>query len=173
MVIKDMKRSSWKRVVEKEYLSKKFKYDKYYGVISLTKINKVTSPLIINNEVLADVDYKWLQIALHNQNVWITAMFDDSNRLVQVYFDITHKNFFDDKTNPSFVDMYLDIIITSNNEVKILDEDELEEAFIKKEITEGQYNDAKQTCCSLYNYLKINKENVVNFIKEEYRRFLI
>ena len=111
MVIKDMKRSSWRRVVEKEYLSKEFKYDKYYGIISLTKINKVTSPLIINNEVLADVDYKWFQIALLNQNFWITAMFDVSDRLVQVYFDITHKNFFDDITNPSFVDMYLDIII--------------------------------------------------------------
>jgi predicted RNA-binding protein associated with RNAse of E/G family len=37
--------------------------------------------------VLADKDYYWLEIALENENYWLTAMFNPDGEFVQYYFD--------------------------------------------------------------------------------------
>ena len=45
---KDMKNTEWKRVLEKEYISREVTINDMEGVISLTLINKVTE----HNEII-------------------------------------------------------------------------------------------------------------------------
>ena len=33
-----------------------------------------------------DTDYAWVQIALEGLPFWLTAMYDDRGRLIQIYF---------------------------------------------------------------------------------------
>lgn len=110
MNIKDMKRSNWPRVLRKDYLARDFEINGQQGQMSLSVLRELTAPLTIHYEFgdvrIADTDYGWLQIALKDRFFWLTAMYDEQDRLVELYFDITAGNCFDDPDNPCFEDMY-------------------------------------------------------------------
>lgn len=162
---KDMQKTAWRRCLEKEYYSREFSYHNYEGIISLMILKKITEPLVIHYDfgdaLIADNNYKQIQIALKNQNFWLTAMFDDKDELVELYFDVTNGNYFEDLTNPYFYDLFLDVVVTKEKEIFIVDEDELEEALKDNTITEEEYHKAKCTASKLYAYLKDNKDEVI------------
>ena len=91
------------------------------GKESLLVIREVTGPLTVHDGgedvLIAERDYAWVQIALEELPFWLTAMYDDRGRLIQIYFDITAGNRFDDPDDPTFVDMYLDIVVNSRGEL--------------------------------------------------------
>lgn len=164
---KDMQRTGWQRVLQKEYISEVRTFsDKYKGVISLSYWKTVSEPFAIpcesNDVIIIDSNYKWLQIALENQFFWMTAMFNNDNELIEIYFDITSGNHFDDEKNPYFNDMFLDLVVTSGKSIQILDEDELENALKINIITKAEYDLAIHTADKLYKYLTQYQDNIIH-----------
>ena len=172
MSTKDMKRSNWPRLLEKEYVAKDFEVDGIQGKMSLHVLRKLTGPLTIHypfgDVLIADQDYRWVQIALKEQFFWITAMYDSRERLVNLYFDITGGNCFDDPDNPCFEDLYLDIVAAGDN-FAILDQDELDEALKTGEIDRQKYDHAQRVCGELYEYLAKRRNKVVDWCNHSYR----
>jgi len=168
--VRDMRRSDWHRILERKYTVRPCRFCDTDGVVSLIEMQKVESPVIVAHElgdvVIADVGYSWLQLALKGQYFWATAMFDANGQFVEIYFDITAGNSFVDLDNPTFMDMYLDVVLLHDGSIHILDRDELDEAYAQKEISKEEYLHAIAECEKLYNYLMINKEEIVSFCVE-------
>lgn len=171
MSIKDMKRSNWPRVLRKDYIAKDFEMDGRQGQMSLSILRELTAPLTIHYDfgdvLIADTDYRWLQIALKDEFFWLTAMYDNNGQLIELYFDITGGNRFDDPENPCFEDMYLDIAVTGDA-MEILDQDELDEALQNGDITQAEYDHAETVCRELYAYLSENKSAVIDLCRRFY-----
>lgn len=172
MSIKDMKRSDWHRCLRKDYIAKDFEIEGYQGQMSLSILRELTGPLTIHypfgDVLIADKDYRWLQIALNGQFFWITAMYDRDEQLIDLYFDITNGNCFDDPENPQFEDMYLDIVV-AGDVMMILDQDELDEALAEGVISRESYDHAVEVCHALYDYLLTNKDKVIALCEKSYR----
>lgn len=171
MSIKDMKRSDWHRVLSKDYVARDFDMGSIQGQMSLSILRELTGPLTVHypfgDVLIADKDFRWLQIALEGQYFWITAMYDSNERLINLYFDITGGNCFDNPDNPNFEDMYLDIVAT-DNVLMILDQDELDEALENGDISREEYDHAESVCRELYKYLTANRDKVVEWCDRSY-----
>lgn len=161
-----MKRTDWSRLLEKQYMSKEISVNGINGVASLTIMDKLTAPLEVDapmgKTMIANTNYKWLQLALEKQNFWLTAMYDDNDNLIQIYFDITDNNYFDDITNPYCYDLFTDIVFTKDN-VYIVDEDELDMAYSENVVTDKQYKKVKDVTKKLYDYIVLNKEEIIEY----------
>ena len=59
--------------------------------------------------------------------------------------------------------MYLDVVVTPIGEVILLDEDELKEAFDKKEMTKDEYDEAYKIANELMKKLNGNKDKLKEF----------
>ena len=173
MVQKDMRRSDWSRILRREYVSRDCRMHGLRGKESLLVIREVTAPLIVHDAgedvLIAEKDYAWVQIALEGLPFWLTAMYDAQGRLLQIYFDITAGNRFNDPENPTFTDMYLDIVVNSRGELYVLDRDELDEALAAGTITQEEYDKADAACARLYAYLEENREAVAELCGRVYR----
>jgi len=168
--IRDMRRSDWHRILEREYKASPCSFQGMKGVVSLLQIKEVTEPLIVQGEdggvLIADKGYSWLQVAFKEQFFWATVMFDDIGNFLQGYFDITGGNTFEDMDNPKFQDMYLDLVLLSDGGIQVLDRDELDEALEKKEITEEQYVQTVKAGEELYRFLQENGNEFLRFCSE-------
>lgn len=131
----------------KKILNSNFKYvydefEDFKGYISLLKINEVSKVGYVPREnreddCIVDKDYTWLSIYPIDKNYAITAMFNNKNEIVEWYFDIINSAGIENNV-PFIEDLYLDIVITYLGEIIILDRDELEQAYIEKDITKEQ-----------------------------------
>lgn len=167
MSVKDMKRSDWHRCLKKEYVARDCRIGGIEGKENLTVLKELTGPLTVHYDygdvLIADAGYAWLQIALRDRYAWLTAMYDASGQLIQLYFDITKGNCFDDPENPYFTDMYLDIVVTAAGEIHVVDQEDLDRALEKGAITREEYNHAEEVCRKLYDYLVENKSAVIDY----------
>ncbi|MBR3840407.1 MAG: DUF402 domain-containing protein [Erysipelotrichales bacterium] len=165
---KDIVRSGWQRVIRRT--------DKYYlyddRIVGYLRMLEVTTPLYKNYRYeaicIADTNYTWFQIGLKDKHYWITAMYDNHDTLVQIYFDVSNYNYV--SYDAYFEDLYLDVVLLPNNEIYILDEDELEEAYINHDITDEQYILAKNTCEEIVDMCTKNSCGIINYVNEEYRK---
>ena len=168
--IRDMRRSDWHRILERTYKASTCSFQGMEGVVSLLQIQKVTQPLIVKNKegdvLIADKGFSWLQVAFKEQFFWATMMYDAEGRFLQGYFDITAGNTFEDMENPKFQDMYLDMVLLSNGQILVLDQDELEEARNQNEITEKQYQKTVKAGEELYHFLQENWKDFLQFCSE-------
>ena len=159
-----MRRTDWHRVTRRREICRPTEWDGRPGVAGLLVIEDLTAPLTITYPhgpiKIADKGYSWLQIALRDARFWLTAMFDDRDQLIQIYCDITAGNQFDDPKNPWFEDMYLDIVAAPDGTLRELDEDELEEALQKGDISSLAYDQDRRDCRALYEYLEKNLPKV-------------
>ena len=173
MAMKDMRRSDWSRILSRRYASRPCRFRGREGRVSLLVIEEAAEPLIVRDagEELNIVErgYAWVQIAMKDQPFWLTAMFDERGELLQIYFDITGGNRFDDPENPTFEDMYLDIVVNSRGELYVLDRDELDAALTAGAITQAQHDRAERACQTLYQYLKKNRPAVQALCRRAYR----
>lgn len=158
---RDMRRTDWKRITKRRYVSRG-EADIFgsAGRISLTLIDEVTGPLTVHyhsrDVLIADAGYSWLQAAVPGARWWLTAMFDECDRLIQIYFDITGGSRFDDPENPTFEDMYLDIVVSADGSIEVVDRDELDEALQSGAITVLQHGEAIEACEKLEKFLREN-----------------
>lgn len=165
--VKPIDRRFWERVLKREYAFCDIKERK--GVAYLIKIKEVTSPMIRirsgEKVILADNDYYWLEIALENENFWLTAMFDPQGELIQYYFDITRKNVIDGE-NSYFEDLFLDIVVQKNRNILILDEDELAAALEEKVITKEEFDFANSYSKEVIDSITNNCDEYDNLTRQ-------
>ncbi len=163
---RDMRRTDWQRITKRRYISRE-DADIFgnTGRISLTSIDEVTGPLTVHYQsravLIADAGYSWLQAAVPGACWWLTAMFDKYDRLIQIYFDITAGSRFDDPENPTFEDMYLDIVVSADGSIEVVDRDELDEALQSGTITASQHQNAIENCEKLERFLRENTADVM------------
>lgn len=176
MYTKDMRRTDWQRILEREFSSGDFEYRGTRARESLMLMKKITAPLSVRNGPekvkIVDKGYSWLQTAVEGQFIWLTAMFDEKGALLQVYFDITAGNRFDDPENPTFEDMYLDVVLTPRGDIYVLDEDELNEALAAGDITREAYEQAKEACKKLCGWLREHTVETVEYCERTYCRLV-
>ena len=116
--------------------------------------------------LIADAGYSWLQVAFKEQFFWATVMYDNKGRFMQGYFDITGGNSFEDMENPTFKDMYLDLVLLEGGRILVLDRDELEEAVKQNEITEDEYEQTVKAGEELYRFLQEKGKEFLQFCSE-------
>jgi predicted RNA-binding protein associated with RNAse of E/G family len=172
---RDMRRTDWKRITKRRYFSRE-EADIFgsAGRISLTLIDEVTGPLTVHYKsravLIADAGYSWFQAAVPGARWWLTAMFDECDRLIQIYFDITGGSRFDDPENPTFEDMYLDIVVSADGSIEVVDRDELDEALQSGAITVLQHREAIEACEKLERFLRENTTAVLDWCSAMQRK---
>lgn len=155
-----------RKLISKTYLKDVNKYElnfyfdnkDYY--LAIKKFINVEKPFILQSGVcLIDNGYYMAEVIPKKENYIMRIYFNEKKERIEYYFDVTLKNGLDEKSNiPYYDDLYLDVTINRNREVKVLDEDELLEALNRKEISEDEYNLANKTKESLLESI-INKNN--------------
>ena len=158
MPLRDMYRTDWKRILKRDYTSRECLIGGKPARESLIVIRDITAPMTVSSAgeavKIVEKDYSWLQIAQDRGRWWLTAMFDERNTLLQIYFDITDGNRFDTPDNPAFRDMYLDVVMLPDGRIVPLDEDELTEALQRGEITQSEHDRALSDCAALCAFLR-------------------
>ncbi|MBR6571312.1 MAG: DUF402 domain-containing protein [Clostridia bacterium] len=169
-----MRRSDWHRVLEKEYRFCEFSWEGKRGIASTLLIKKVSQPLTIHYEhgdvTIANVGNTWLQLALENSRIWVTAMYNNRNELLQIYFDITNGNRIETSDNPTFEDLYLDVVLEADGTLHVLDRDELDEALEQGQISQEIHRQAVETCDDLYHYLTKRWQEFADFCMRQLLR---
>lgn len=144
LVKKSLRRDEWNFNANKKFSSLQVFEQEFIGTIGFITFSEVKEPFVIeypNRKVcLIDNGYQWLQVAPKEQNWWLTVLFDEKGMVLESYFDITKSNEFLDEFNPTFLDMFLDVVLIPNQDPILLDEDELEEAFQQELITKEEYD---------------------------------
>ncbi|WP_373897270.1 DUF402 domain-containing protein [Haloimpatiens sp. FM7315] len=168
-------KENWNRVSKKRFKLSYVNSEDFKGYISAIYIDEVTLPLVKNvlgqNLKIADKNYIWIQQFPEGKNFALTTMIDEKMQIVQWYFDICKGNKVNKKGIPYFDDLYLDIVVLPNKKLIVLDEDELEEAFLKKDISLMEYNMAKDETKRLVEELKGGKNSLINSI-EKYIKYI-
>lgn len=170
---KDMYRSTWHRCLQKDYSDRECTFRGKRARVSLSILRKLTGPLWVADRggktLIADTDYSWLQLAIDGEYFYMTSMFDPEGKLLQMYFDLTNGTIWDDPENPAFDDMYLDVVLSADGYIAVLDEDELEEAYKEQIISGKEYERTKREGAELKKYLETNKEEVMEFCRNWYQ----
>jgi len=173
MKLRDMRRSDWTRITKREYVSRPCSVGNAEGRESLILIRDITAPLTVSSAgdavKIVEKDYSWLQIARKDGRHWLTAMFDEQDTLLQMYFDVTDGNIFDNPDNPAFRDMYLDVVLRPDGRIVILDRDELDEALETGAVTPEEHAAALRDCDALVSYLRKNTDSFIGYCRRTQR----
>lgn len=171
MKVRNIKTLFRSGIIRQKFFAREASYESKTGLEALILIEEVDRPKIISaggrNLVISDVGYLWYQLALRDSFYWLSAAFNDKGELIELYFDITDGNRFDDSYNPEFTDMFLDVVVTPDGGIRILDRDELDEALSAGAITEREYADAIAHCEELCNLLSNSKFSIIEYCKSE------
>lgn len=161
--------------VEGDYFQERIENDSFSGYVCYIKIKDVKRPLVVNNGIsqicIKDENYEWFEVYPDNSKYAITIMFDDKNNLIEWYFDIS-KNVGIENGIPFENDLYLDMVITPTGEMLVIDENELQEAFNKGEITQEDLDSAYQTLELLENKYVNNLDELVkltNYLCDKFK----
>ena len=127
--------------------------------------------LIPNGKTIVDNNYKWLEFYNYSSRVKLTAIYDENNEIVEWYFDVAREI---GKENgvPFEDDMYLDVVVTPEGDVILLDEDEFKEAYDKKEMTKAEFDEAYKIAYDLMEQLRNNKDKLQQYTDKYLNEFL-
>lgn len=173
MEIRDMRRTDWRRILERDYVYRACSTDGVREMESVLTIRKIAAPLTVTNGeeqvTIVEEGYRWVQIAREGASVWLTAMFDERGQLLQMYFDITAGNRFDHPDNPTFRDMYLDVVVTAAGKRIVMDQDELDEALASGNISSEEHAHAEEACRKLCVWLEEHDTDAMDRCKRVLR----
>ena len=148
------------------------KDDYFSGDIYFYNFIEVKDKILIpNGKCIMNNNYKWLEFYDYSSKVKLTAIYDENNRIIEWYFDIARK-IGKDNGLPYEDDLYLDVVVTSNGDVILLDEDELKEAYDRREMTIEEYKNAYKEAEQLMNKLKNNKDKLKEYTDEYLNQML-
>ncbi len=155
---------------DKLYYSKEKQIGNMKTVVSILKWTNVKENLEVHynfkDEIIVGNDYTWIQIAPFDNNFWIKSMYDEKDNLVEVYIDVTKGNYFDDITNPSYDDLFLDIVVPKKGHIYQMDDVELMKAYNENLISEDEYNMAKIVCKKLIQFLNEHHQDFLDYLKQ-------
>lgn len=153
-----MKRSrlsydEWNCIAFKEMYGKRVCtdfFEGYLGLIDIKEVSEVQKWKFNEEEiVVCDKGIKWLSILPQNKFYCITAMLNEKDDILLWYIDMIAKQGIDADGVPYFDDLYLDLVVYPNGEIKMDDMDELKEALYQKDITQEQFDLAVNTADEL------------------------
>ena len=75
-----------------------------------------------------------------------------------------------DPANPTFEDMYLDIVVSADGSIEVVDRDELDEALQSGAITVLQHGEAIEACEKLEKFLRENSTAVLDWCSAMQRK---
>lgn len=110
------------------------------GYAAFVDVIKVHRTLVVDGLCLYDNGYSELNYLPEGEFWQLSAIYDQKGDIVEWYFDMTAKNGVDSEGKPYCDDLYLDAVLTPRGEIKILDEDELQQALDDGNITEDEFN---------------------------------
>ena len=135
--------------------------EEMYAVVK--HIKQVEKKFIASSSLcLIDDGYFILELIPKEKNYLIRAFFNDKKELLEYYIDIIKSSGIDEKSKlPYYMDLYIDLIITGDN-IEVLDEDELDDAYNLSLITKDDYDLAKSVTESLIEEIKQNTNKYMN-----------
>ncbi|MBR0491828.1 MAG: GNAT family N-acetyltransferase [Clostridia bacterium] len=137
--------------------------DYFSGDIYFYKFIDVKDKILIpNGKCIMDNNYKWLEFYDYSSKVKLTAIYDENSDIIEWYFDIA-REIGKDNGIPYEDDLYLDVVVTPSGDVILLDEDELKQAYDRKELTKEEYENAYKEAEQLINKLKNNKDKLKEY----------
>ncbi len=156
---------------------KKFKYmyvdeeefKGYLGQIHIIKANQPPKELGEDYIERANSGCKWLEFYPENSNVAMTVAYSHENKILNWYFDIINKVGIENN-NPYFEDLYLDVTLTPQNKMELLDEEELEEALKTGDVTKKQYDLAYKTAKELMKKINGKINEITKFSNKYFDR---
>ena len=171
--IRDLKQSHWSGVKIADYRTRDFRTALFGGAEGKTafyRVAEIDCPLVVGPKdaplTVSDTDYYWIIIALRERYFWISAAFGRGRELLEIYIDVTAGNDFSDPENPCYKDMYLDLVVNPAGAVKMLDRDELEEAYRARKISREEYEETIRHGDELYTYLTAHADELLSCIRE-------
>lgn len=169
-----MSRSNWLRVNDRSYVYDTIESSLFTSAVGLIHIKSVSEPSIkhyLNKAVkIVDNDFYWLQFAPKEKQFWLTVMFNEKEELIQYYFDITKENIILDNGESYFYDIFLDIVMLTDGNLFLLDEDELEEALNENTITKDEFVKAHEVADDIMSKLKGNESELREFCYNTFYR---
>jgi uncharacterized protein len=163
-------REGWSRIVEREVSVKYTSTGELEGYLSLIKFERVGHPLYVQYEgdsiCIVDDGYSWLQFFPDHRHFSITTMLNEDQSVIQWYIDITKENGYDSTRGPWMDDLFLDLIILPGGKLIEKDQQELEEAYLNKIISEEDYMLAKSEFRRLIYQIKSNELNIEKLTEE-------
>lgn len=140
---KDIRLSHMARLLRRSFACAPFSAGDLSGEVALVRMEEVRAPLVVKHGEtgvrVADAGFFWLEAAPRARHWWLTAALDENGGIVQYYFDITLENDIRPCGQSSFLDLFLDVVLSPGGDVYILDRDELAAALSAGEISPAQY----------------------------------
>ena len=153
---------------DKIYFSKLKNIGEMKAVVSILKWKNVKENVEVHynfkDETIIANNYTWIQIAPFNNNFWIKAMYDDKDELIEIYIDVTRGNYFDNIVNPSYEDLFLDIVVPKKGHIYQMDDVELMKAYKEKIVSLEEYKMAKIVCKKIIQFLNENHQDFLDYI---------
>lgn len=146
--------------------------DYFMGDIYFYNFIEVKEKIIIpNGKCIMDNNYKWLEFYNYNSKIKLTAIYNENNEIIEWYFDIAREI---GKENgvPYEDDLYLDVVVTPEGDMILLDEDELKEALDRREVTNLEYENAYNEAEQLMNRLKCNQDKLKEYTEKYLNQIL-
>lgn len=146
-------RANWRRITNRKFTCRYIQSEAFTGYVTLYTMLNLKEPLWktygSHTFCIADKGYSWLQYYPKDEHYVVTAMFDDKHQIVEWYIDTCRGQGVTDQGVPWFDDLYLDVVVLSNGEIFLVDEDELEEALEKGHISVEDAALAERTAADL------------------------
>jgi len=154
-------RANWRRVIRKSYSSMTLDHKEFQGILTFYYIHELKEPLYKEYDgkriCLADRGYTWMQHYPKGEHFVVTTMFDNRGKVVQWYIDICKTQGLTEQRVPWFDDLYLDVVVLPSGEIYLMDEDELQEAYIAGDVTSRDVILAKKTAGRLLSLIRNGK----------------
>ena len=173
---RDLRQSHWTNLKIADYQARLLKTHLFGGKTGMEAVYRVAEidcPLNVGTEehplIVSDRDFWWYIMAPKDSFVWLSSAFNRERELIEIYIDITAGSDFTDPVNPCYKDMYLDVVVSPEGRVKVLDADELEEAAREGKITEEEKKAAEEHCASLTDWLNTHAEELLDFCRQRLR----
>jgi len=159
-------------VLEVEHKIKFIDNEDFKGYIYLNNYIKVSKPYFLDKGLcIQDTHYKWLKFYDYDSKIQLTAVYNENSKIVEWYFDIA-RSIGEENGIPYEDDFYLDVVLTPNGKVILLDEDEFEEAFKRNEMTKQEYEEGYKIAYELMKRLEGNVEKVLKFLDKYLKEIL-
>lgn len=158
---KTINRIEWSGITKRSYTEEHvsaFGRSGMAGLIVMDEAEDFSVPSPSGVMRITHTGYSWLSLAPENAKVWATVMFDENGELFEVYFDLTAGNHTLAGGTSWFDDCYLDVVWSPKSDlITVLDEDELDDAVRRGEVTQEQHEAAIASKDKLLDFLHNNR----------------
>lgn len=154
------------RDVQKHNLKLFVEDDKFVVVKEIVETNPKF--VAMDGVCLIDNGYFIVEVVPKNENYAMRVFLNENKQPIEYYFDVSLENGLDKETKiPYFHDLYVDVIVYKDK-IRVVDENELEEAFQNEDITKQQHDLALKIRDVLVKELEQGTNKLKNLSLDKY-----